>query len=323
MITGESVWVRSGYVRYNADGAITYEETYTYEAQNNQLIMKKAVSDGREYKSTCTYDANGRVLDDGWNSYVYNGDVLASSTHIGKGTGRTTVKTYDAAGNLTEERDFSDYGEENEMLREIRIYDANGNKVKGETFDYDGEYRLDGYTYDSRGNKIRQDVYYEKGDYTDSSYTLYTYNGDDSLQSYSTYQENGLIITWTYQYDAHGNEILRTQKYSGKGSPIENVWDTHYQYDENGNMLECRKMGNGNLLITEIYTYHPNGTMKTKTGSWSSIQESETWDEEGRLIEKSRFSNGVLEYHYGYTYEEIFVPAEAIACVQAQQANMD
>ena len=322
-ITGVPVTVCSAYVLYNEDGTYTSTINYVYTVSGNQVTATQLRTDGTSYSQTGTFADDGTVLDDSWNSYTYNdAGILVSSAHKIQGSSGITVKTYDAAGNVTAETDYSGYQTENERISGIRSYDSNGNLVKEEEFEYDGGYYRYVYTYDAAGKKISRDAYRERGDYNAATQSAYEYYENGLLYTQTDRQDNGLVSTWTYQYDAYGNEVECVWIQNERGRRIVNTWESAYEYDENGNMLKCANKTNGEATTTETYTYHPNGTMKSKTVSWLVYEEKEIWDEEGRLIESLRIDDGVVQYHYGYLYEEIRVPAEAVACVQAMQENL-
>lgn len=323
VITGEPVTVRSAYILYKEDGTYTSTKNYVYTVSGNQVTATEDRADGTSYSKTGTFTDDGTILDDGWNSYTYNdAGNLISSAHKIQGSSTTTVKIYNAAGNVVEETDYSGYQTEDETIHGIRSYDANGNMVKEEVFEYGGGYYRYVYTYDAAGNRISRDAYQERGSFNAATQSTYEYYENGLLHTRTDRQDNEQVSTWTYQYDAHGNEVQSVWVQNERGRRIVNTWESAYEYDGNGNVLKCAKKTNGEATTTETYTYHPNGTMKSKTVSWLVYEEKEIWDEEGRLLESSRIDDGVVQYHYGYLYEEIRVPAEAVACILAMQERI-
>lgn len=320
-VAGEPVWVRTGYGKYTDEDTVIWEK-YTYEVHDGQVIIKTLVDGGNQYSDTGVFDENGKILDDGWNTYTYNeAGVVVTSVHKIKGTSTTTVKTYDASGKVTEEKDYSYYQSEGDKkLRGVRVYDANGNMVKEEIYESDGAYYRDEYTYNEKNQKTRKDSYQERGSWNVSSYTLYEYGENDLLTKGTYNQDDGVKTTTTYQYDEYGNVVLWCSETRGKGSHQKNTQEYAYLYDENGNVIEYRFAGE--IPMKETYTYHSNGTMKSKTVSWLVYEENELWDENGHLVEKNRFNDGVMQYRYVYTYEQILVPQEAIGCIKSMQEYM-
>ena len=176
------------------------------------------------------------------------------------------VYTYNQKGQITE---FT-----KSTVRKCQ-YNTEGDLIRITLFKTSGEKQMEYvYEYDSRGNCTKRTLYQlYLGDV--SSTTTYTYNSNNQCitskgeyeQFEYFYDEKGILVkaieysdsyppkvTWTYEYDAHGN-MTKAQPTSDEVKSMSPMLYT-YTYDENGNMLSStRKYKGGTVYHNYEYGY--------------------------------------------------------------------
>lgn len=216
--------------------------------------------------------------------------------------------------------DVGDTGSSKEMTTmylksETIRYDANGNEVRREVFEYDDQGRPIETTVIQNGEVYLREVFeYD----SDGNMTFLTYRGDDLYrqQKYNSERTPLLRIQYEngyeaarYEFNDYGHEILFIEHnpYDGKES---RSYTREYEYDDLGNVISsvtCWKVygveafsslereydGKGNLLrAVEI---SPNGTETLNTYEY---------DSDGNMLLNVRYSNGKESSRIEYEYDD-------------------
>ena len=275
---------RGNMLARTAPAPLSYQETWTYNADNDVLTYR----DGRQNETDFQYDANGNLT-----QKASPGNLVTLYGRDPNGTGllvsMTTPRTktwhygYDSAGNKTSETDplgdETTYGYDS-TGRLTSITDARGNVAGCNcAATYTTQLSYDNadhvltkadplshqtiYSYDDNGNK--QTVENAK-----QETTSYGYNAANELTSIS-YPDTSSV---SYSYDSRGNKISETDQLGhettfsyddanrriGKVSPLGNVqggnpadYTTSYGYDPDGNLTSVTDpLGN-----KATYSYDP------------------------------------------------------------------
>ncbi len=136
----------------------------------------------------------------------------------------------------------------------VKLYNSNGDLIKGISYDNGDFTGFNEYYYDENGNLTKKEYYLADG--TLDYYTLYEYdeNGNETKRGYylgdgtpdgatlSEYNENGDIIKETFTSDDY--ESVTKYEYDKNGKVIKSVIEDsdgnsyvyEYEYDENGNL---------------------------------------------------------------------------------------
>ena len=249
----------------------------------------------------------------------------------------TITYTYDAAGNLLEEKatgktnwytkkdvqDTYTYDEHNRMLshvyrhgiyetKETYTYDKDGNTLSHCYYNSDGvlSNRTD-YTYDARGN-ILTAAEYDNLDAAYNNTTVYTYDEQDRILTQTVTGYSGNVTVYTYTYDEAGN-YQRTGSYykeNDEGEKVAITYSTRY-YDSAGRSLgytyeddtgtsekeEIRRNERGDEIYRH-YTYRYSGEEFEETVTII------TYDEAGHLLTSQTTADGEISSSTTYTYDE-------------------
>lgn len=218
--------VEETYYTYNDQGQLIlakgsdYAETYdhfeihySYDSDGNRIGVKN-YSDG-ELSRERTYDTQGNLVEE----TTYNGDtyylhtvytysddghILTSRTERADGLRSGTDYTYDEKGHLLREENFRIRDGKRTTWTYQHTYDANGNRIRTDYVDSDGDRQYDEYTYDAMGNMLS---------------CMKTVDG----------QTTGNL--WTY--DAQGRML--THEFVGKSESFSS--HDAWTYDEEGNVV--------------------------------------------------------------------------------------
>lgn len=160
------------------------------------------------------------------------------------------------------------------------------------------------FSFDENGNLQNRSYYgYIGGDRMIQSKEIYSYDSRNRLIRIDSYNSQGARLqSWEYKYNQN-NVISSLKVYYGSGGEYQ-----EYEVDKNGIALKIRSYDNyGNL--TDVYnsdikcSYFNNGSLKTITSySNNQMYESTTLDNQGRIIEVTRFKDGTWTNKQKYTY---------------------
>ncbi|GBG07986.1 RHS repeat-associated core domain-containing protein [Paenibacillus agaridevorans] len=293
---------------YNADGSLAIKQdrnghmtNYTYDI-HGQLTKETVDGAGlthlteQQRRISYTYDANGNQLtmtdSTGTTSRTYDGlnRVVAKSvpkigTSVfeydvtqGMPSGYSSEKTIDAKGHET-----------------VKVYDRVNrlSSVKSSPTD------TATYTYYNDGSlKTLQ--------YSNGVKEEYTYTANNQLHTLKNYKGSTLLDSYTYTYDAAGNQLSKTEMQNGTTigtttyaydelNRLSRVQEpsgrvTTYTYDASGNRTQ-EKVVQGSQVTLTMYTYNEQNrlmdTTEVKTSGEKQIDQYK-YDNNGNLIFKGR-----------------------------------
>ena len=210
------------------------------------------------------------------------------------------------------------------------VYDENGNIVKEEIIDVNGDTEAYDNTYDENGHLIKEEhtkqgeieyiseftydengylvkeVYKRPGGYDDICEYTYDENGNLLKEEYTEFDGTKYILEYTY--DENGNNIQRREKgYSDGGY----VYD--YVCDENGNLIKETKTSalGGEPLYVCNFTCDENGNRTsavTKHSDGSNSMNDFKYDENGNVIKHVIMNSNNVILEYNYTYKLVYIP---------------
>ncbi|MBQ3203228.1 MAG: hypothetical protein IJB36_06280 [Clostridia bacterium] len=170
----------------NSDGdCSTITHTYTYNENNDCVMIKMNNSDGGWTKNTYTHDKYGNVLT----------NVCTSDS----GFELTYAYTYDTNGNQLSEECTSNG---NFFQRKICTYDQKGNLLTVESFSNNNMYEKYIFAYDENGYPKSEKYTDEEGN-QHTIHIIYDENGKLLREEYS--DSNHLLGAYSYIYDGFGN----------------------------------------------------------------------------------------------------------------------
>lgn len=298
------------YYQYDENGKISVEtrkneygeskKVYKYDANGRKIEVKEIDTNGKEQKTEYAYDENGnKTLE-----MKYNKSNELTEKRIWE---------YDASGNTVFiELSGPSKGEFGVESRTRSTYDANGKKILSVIYDKDDNVTgKTEYAYDDHGNEILMaqydrsgNVYYktekkfdddsrliymivydENGDI--ASQEEYTYNSDGKCIFYEGYK-SGIFTRGVAEYDCKGRETL---------SETYTRIDGGEEFLKNKTTSEYDKYGN-TILKTEYNNYKEFGSQYGETTEeYEYVLE---YDEDGIVIKRTTYLNGVLRYETTY-----------------------
>lgn len=244
------------------DGKLFFKTTYTWENENNTIIVKR--------------DAQGNILDK--IVQMFRNDQMVEKKNFGAGGDQMNQKTeytYDKNGLKIEEKKYDHTS--NLKTHSKFIYNNKKQLVMEATSDSKGSYTIEiHYTYDDSGrligiknfsNSSNKPDYEEIKNYDDAGLLTYSkhidYNSNETLlEMYSYDTEKRVTETKTYI-----NEILKTSvenRYNDEGLLTEtkiisgnltNYTIREYTIDEKGNWINQKVNQNG------VFVYQVNRTI--------------------------------------------------------------
>ncbi len=180
----------------------------------------------------------------------------------------------------------------------------NWGQLKKTTFSWSGSSTVTTCTYDDFGNVIR----IQDGNDTKNYTYVYDLAGNVLEETVST------GYYYQYEYDDNGNLVKATTSY--KGDTIQYTQITTNEYDEKGKLTKSETVDeqgnldkrylydyweNGNYKqsvcelssgFIDIIDYWENGKMKRRTSNYGV---SETYDQEGKMLESKLYIDGKLD----------------------------
>jgi RHS repeat-associated protein len=298
--------------------------SYTYDAANRLTSVDNAGTPGApNVVLSYTYDENGNMLtttdtidgvEAGTTAYAY--DVLnrlSQVTQSGNGVAEKRVDmTYDAASRMTGQTRYSDLAGTQLVASTDYTYDAANRLTEISHSQGTTDIATYGYSYDA-ANRITEITspdgtstfdYDDRDQLTDAGYDFqtdedYTYdaNGNRTNTGYETGFNNQLLNdgTYSYEYDAEGNRIRRTDLATGEVT--EYLWDYRNRLDE-----VITSDSSGTVLSTTDYTYDVYNRRITKAfdADDSGTFETEHLVYDGDHIALSFDDAGDLTHRYLY-----------------------
>jgi RHS repeat-associated protein len=232
-------------------------KSYTYNSDGTLDSFTKP--DGT--KLSYSYDALGRITDDGINTYSYD-----SKLRLWKITGNNKTLQFGFDGfnrinSTTYNGHSNSYG-----------YDKNGNctSVNGTTYKYDAMNRLTKVIFNGKTiyYYYRKDSQLDYVEYPNGMTTNYSYDKAGRLTGKKTTLSNGTVVaSYSFDLDDAGNIKTQTVKEPYDGIILENQ-NISYNYNRGNRITKAGNVG---------YDNDPNGNT-TMRGS-----ESFEWDDSDRL----------------------------------------
>lgn len=176
---------------------------------------------------------------------------------------------------------------------------------------YNAEYPIyfEKYYYDAKGNLVREEEYdYDTDRYqTVVRYTTYEY--DENGHCVHECSHNDDVVDIYYEYDAAGNQTSKI--YYNNGNKGE---EYHWEYDDHGSVIASSEYDNEPEYISE-YEYNDDGTVRSRTShetkyGYQSSYVEYTYDENGWLARTDVTSWGDYKGYSEYFYDEYGVLLE-------------
>ena len=246
--------------------------------------------------ATVTTDAAGDETQDTFDSH---GNKLTETDGYGSGSASTTTFTYDTSNRMTSLTDAQ--GDETTWAytadtttmtdplgnTDVKTYNSQNQLVS----ELNPNNLLTTYVYDDNGNLTTETEYAGSTDTSTVVDTLtWSYNADGTVASAGN--DNG---TYTFTYDDQGRVIGVTEPFGVSLS---------FGYDQYGN----RNLVEDNLGGVETSVYNANAQLLSRvlTESGVTLRIDFTYDQFGRVLSESRYSNAVgtaLVARTTYTYD--------------------
>lgn len=226
-----------------------------------------------------------------WKEKVCTETTMENISENGRDFYRFTTEYNSRLAPVREVNDFGGFS-----YTYLSTYDADGNRVRCETYDDGVLSNTQEYRYDADGNEI-----------------WYRSTSPDYASEITTTWQNGLIMTETfvyptstaknsYYYDANDN-LIRLESMDGNNSGTIET----YTYDANGNQLTCVTRNTDDAFTsTETRTYDKNGNMLTCSYTTSDGYKTSTtyaWDAAGRMTGSWTTDNDGQKFSEENTYD--------------------
>jgi YD repeat-containing protein len=225
----------------------------------------------------------------------------------------TYTYTYDTQGRLVKQTRETD-GKPHVRWEFVR--DRNGVLLEETVWYEEQQDHYGNYIYDEQG-RLTDFQYYEGTDLSDE--VSYTYREDGKLIEYVQYSDLYEIRddyherTVTYDYDEKGNCISITSTRQGENEACA------YTYDNDGRILTQERWKEGALRYTLEVTYDGDRIVKRHVvrgeenrGPVETV-ETYAYDEEGKLIRRQAWHDGVLVEDHRYTYTQLRIEPKSEA----------
>jgi RHS repeat-associated protein len=283
----------------SAAGSTTNVQTFTYDANGNQLT---AADYGGTY--TNSYDALNRLTaqtDPFGVALTFSYDALNRQTTVQDSLSGTTTSVYDTAGRLTT-REFG--GASQTPLRIDLGYDsadrltgltrysnlAGSALVATTSYSYDVASRLTGIV--SKDSTPATISYYNYQYDNASRVTVQSGTGATGTYSYDAANQVLGDGTTTYSYDANGNRTMAGYQ-TGTNNQVTNDGAFTYTYDAAGNMTQKSK---GTNQETWYYGYdnwnHLTSVRKTSDGTANQLLVTYSYDVYGQRVQEDKWTSG-------------------------------
>lgn len=156
--------------------------------------------------------------------------------------------------------------------------------------------------YDDKGNIIEQKLIVN----TDSGHQIstykYAYDGEGRRISANYISNDGISVSYNYEYDEKGNNVKIT--YADPDVTVEYFMT----YDENGRKIRQEVVGGGNTEIFDIsYVTDEQKRIIKEIWAYDGVGEEYidyTYDAKGNVVKKAFTNLDGSKYTYDYTYDE-------------------
>ena len=180
----------------------------------------------------------------------------------------------------------------------------------------DGQKRTDVFTditeqtFDGQGNMVLEEIYGGKEGDRLKKRTAYTYDERGNVLCSEEYWDNASGSwnrIWEYEYDVKNQKIKGVLVATKEGQK-----DTTYlySYDEDGRMVEQKRLQEEEIRGIIKYTYDEAGNIlcessntPSKGDDWEDTTYQYVYDERGNILKKEQFDNGTLYETWIYTYD--------------------
>ncbi len=269
----------------------TYVDTGQILTENGECLYETTDGDGRLiYRRSATYDADGNLTSEGVDLDGTNREL--SFTHF----------THDSFGRvLTRESD--DRGDCTPNLRITYTYDEFGNRIRTETDeDLDGAVDSVSWSDYDQNCRVLRFTADEEADGSTDRIDTYERDGEGRLQAvFSLGSPSPTDKIENYTYDTDGNLLVLETDYNGDGIPDERATAT-YDAEGNILTLNQELLGPEGALVSygySVYSYDAEGRLTAQslfdpeTGELS-YETTHQYDEAGRVtrVESGSYSNG-------------------------------
>ena len=264
----------------------------TYKVENNALTL--------ESTKDVEYDSNGNIIKYGSNTYVYDG-LGRLIRENNQDLNKTYLYAYDTRGNLLSKTPYN-YTTSGTLT-------ANGT---AQTFTYDNDDKIIGYTYDSAGNitsynnktltwqgKELKQVNYNNNELTQLNYDALGNRHSKITEEYNTYYYyDGANLSNQFVYDKYGDEkCVISFLYNQQGVTgfyiIESIGNNY------GGLYTFRKNIFGD--ITDIY----QGTTRVAKYKYDAWGNCTVCNSDGTPNTSSTFIGNINPFRYrGYYWDK-------------------
>lgn len=258
------IYRATGDLEHPAKGNLNVTRSWKYNEKGNLIERRyKSTSDSIESFDICKYDSNENLLQDSGYGFKFifiydaKGNRVERDLNSCEKSGKakrlvTEIYKVDELGNQIEKDNYYDnkdslyrktyfkynqFGLETEkasfgsdgkpLMKEVKIYDGNGNQIEYQMYEHDTLKRIDSTKYNNIGKPI------ERG----------------------TYRTNGeLVDKWTSQYDDKGNQTESETIVQG----FDNI-TRHQSFDKEGNWHRSVNIVNGkpSSISEMVIEYYP------------------------------------------------------------------
>lgn len=315
LLVTENLSSKTESYRYNADGSLVLKldrsgHTTTYSYDIHGRLTKETVNGAglshlsdQQRMNSYTYDANGNQLT--------MTDATGTTSRTYDGLNRVITKSVPKIGTSVFEYDITD-GLPAGYSAENSVNAKNNETVKV----YDRVNRLS--SVQSSPSDTATYTYYDDGSvktlqYSNGVKEEYTYTARNQLHTLKNYRGSTLLDSYTYTYDAAGNQISKTEMQNGIAigtttytydelNRLSRVQEpngrvTSYTYDASGNRTQ-EKVVQGSQVTLTLYTYNEQNRLmsvtEVKTSGEKQIDQYK-YDNNGNLIFKGREVSKVVD----------------------------
>lgn len=235
---------------------------YEYDANGNLVKETKDWFDDCVYKTVTDYDANGNAThvlqtllssDNQYHTefehtYTYECDEAGNPILCKDEDNRKVWEREYVNGVLKKQTDYA-FASRGIYVSKETEYDDNGNKVMYTKYDEKNELVIH-EEYDSNGNMTKQSgrVYGNK----DQGEIAFEYDNNGNMMKRSDLTSGD---SWTFEYDAEGNELCMTTHRADGYEESNNPRRYEYKYDEFGNKIEQTCFSSDTMLSHYTYEY--------------------------------------------------------------------
>jgi hypothetical protein len=190
---------------FDSDNALDYRITRKFSNMGHLLELKRYTDTTATYTEKYVYepDPSGNPVK---TSLYDENDVLITMT----------TSIYDGYGNRIEDDNFDGKGKS--MGKVLYTYDSRRLKTSEDAYSADGNIMTKKkFQYEFRGKLSQQQNFDNNGKLVEKNVFVFNDKGDEN--EWTNFDRTGFVVykyTYTYEYDAQGNWIKKTQLQDGK-----------------------------------------------------------------------------------------------------------